>query len=109
MRICRYLSLLAIAALIATASARAAGLADLLANHDGADSFNLISIQQLAKLMANQDLKLAVFDANLPETREHWGVIKGARLLPSSDKYDVAAELPADKDTKLVFYCANTH
>ncbi|NNN06537.1 MAG: hypothetical protein HKL90_11605 [Elusimicrobia bacterium] len=49
-----------------------------------------------------------VCDANTASVREHAGVIPGARLLSSYSKYDVARELPADKKSALVFYCANT-
>lgn len=45
-------------------------------------------------------------DANGKETRSTQGVIPGAVLLTSSSQYDVK-ELPAEKDSKLVFYCAN--
>ncbi len=45
-------------------------------------------------------------DANGKETRSSQGVIPGAVLLTSSSGYAVS-ELPADKNTKLVFYCAN--
>ena len=45
-------------------------------------------------------------DANGPQTRASQGVIPGAVLLTSSSQYDVK-ELPADKNGKLVFYCAN--
>ena len=45
-------------------------------------------------------------DANGQETRTKQGVIPGAVLLTSSSTYDVK-ELPADKSSKLVFYCAN--
>ncbi len=45
-------------------------------------------------------------DANGKETRASQGVIPGAVLLTSSSTYDVK-ELPADKSSKLVFYCAN--
>ena len=31
------------------------------------------------------------------------------KVLPSADGFSVARELPADKNAKLVFYCANTH
>lgn len=48
-----------------------------------------------------------VYDVNVESTREHVGVIPGAKLLSSSSKYDVARELPADKKAPLVFYCAN--
>jgi rhodanese-related sulfurtransferase len=49
-----------------------------------------------------------VLDANNKETRKKDGVIPGAKLLSSSSKYSVKKELPADKGTPLVFYCANT-
>lgn len=45
-------------------------------------------------------------DANGKELRSKAGVIPGAVLLTSSSQYDVK-ELPANKDAKLVFYCAN--
>ena len=45
-------------------------------------------------------------DANGQETRSKQGVIPGAVLLTSSSQYAVS-ELPADKSSKLVFYCAN--
>jgi rhodanese-related sulfurtransferase len=45
-------------------------------------------------------------DANGKETRSSQGVIPGAVLLTSSSSYAVS-ELPADKGSKLVFYCAN--
>ncbi len=45
-------------------------------------------------------------DANGQETRTKQGVIPGAVLLTSSSTYDVK-ELPSDKSSKLVFYCAN--
>ena len=49
-----------------------------------------------------------LYDVNVESTRENVGIIPGAKLLSSSSKYDVAKELPADKNTPLVFYCANT-
>ena len=45
-------------------------------------------------------------DANGKQTRTSQGVIPGAVLLTSSSQYAVS-ELPADKSSKLVFYCAN--
>lgn len=47
-------------------------------------------------------------DANTAETRTKYGVIPGAVLLTSSSDFKLS-ELPADKATKLVFYCANAH
>lgn len=45
-------------------------------------------------------------DVNGQQTRASQGVIPGAVLLTSSSQYDLK-ELPAARDTKLVFYCVN--
>ena len=45
-------------------------------------------------------------DANGQETRASQGVIPGAVLLTSSSEYALT-ELPANKNSKLVFYCAS--
>lgn len=51
--------------------------------------------------------KAATFvDVNGDDTRASSGVIPGAVLLTSTEF--AAGELPAEKSTKLVFYCANT-
>ncbi|MBM4379868.1 MAG: rhodanese-like domain-containing protein [Deltaproteobacteria bacterium] len=50
---------------------------------------------------------VTVFDANHEDFRAKNGVLPGAKLLSSSSSYDVEKELPAQKDTALVFYCAN--
>jgi hypothetical protein len=73
------------------------------------EEFKLIHVEDLAGLMADREIKLAIFDANGPELRAKEGIIPGAKLLPSFRKYDVAKELPQDKATKLVFYCADVH
>ena len=49
-----------------------------------------------------------VLDVNGPETRATYGVVPGAKLLTSSAQFDVATELPTDKASPLVFYCANS-
>ena len=87
----------------------AADIGKILANKEGPDSFQVIHVADLAKLMADPSSKVQVFDANHPSTRENFGVIPGAHLLSSHDNYDVARELPADKSTKLVFYCTDSH
>lgn len=51
--------------------------------------------------------KLVVYDANLDSTRKFVGIIKGAHLLSSASDYDVQKELPPNKKTHLIFYCAN--
>ena len=91
------------------ARASAADLGKLLDNKEAPDNFQIIHVPDLAKLMADPASKVQVYDANHPSTRERFGVIAGAHLLTSYDNYDVAKELPADKNTKLVFYCADTH
>jgi len=73
-----------------------------------ADKFKLIHAEDLAALLA-QKSPVVVYDVNTPEFRAKKGIVPGARLLSSSGEYDVAKELPADKGTPLVFYCANTH
>jgi rhodanese-related sulfurtransferase len=66
-----------------------------------------VTVTQLAELQ--QAKKATVVDANSQETRAKYGTIPGAVLLTSVAKFDAAKELPAAKDSKLVFYCANTH
>lgn len=73
-----------------------------------APKLNLIHVADLTALQQQKDAKLALFDANTAEFRAANGVIPGAKLLSSSSGYDVAKELPQDKSTTLVFYCANT-
>jgi tRNA pseudouridine-54 N-methylase len=46
-------------------------------------------------------------DCNRETTRKKNGVVPGAILVSSDDNY-AASELPADKSTKLVFYCSNS-
>jgi len=74
-----------------------------------ADSFKLIHVDDLATLVANHSPEVWIYDANPPTVRAKDGVVPGARLLSSFSGYDVARELPAAKDAKLVFYCANAH
>ena len=74
----------------------------------GLHTFKLIHVADLAKLMADKDAHVNIFDANAPETRAGFGIIPGARLLASDDSYDIATTLPPDKNAKLVFYCADT-
>lgn len=52
--------------------------------------------------------KVVVLDANGEGTRKKHGIIPNAVLLSSYDEYNIAKELPKDKNTQLVFYCANT-
>jgi len=103
------IALIFAACLILAPSGRAVDLATLLENKEGPDTFKLIHVADLAKLMANPGAKLWIMDANYPELRDKAGVIPGAHLLSSHKDYDVKTELPADKSTKLIFYCADLH
>jgi hypothetical protein len=78
-------------------------------HEDENDTFKLIHVADLAALRAKANSRVVILDANGDSTRDKYGVIPGARLLTSYDGYDVATELPAAKNAKLVFYCANTH
>jgi rhodanese-related sulfurtransferase len=72
------------------------------------DGFKTIHVADLAAMMAKPGAKLSIFDADPPSVRKNEGIIPGAKLLSSSSGYDVAKELPPEKDAKLVFYCHNT-
>lgn len=68
--------------------------------------FGMASVKEVANW--NADKKAVVFDANNPEFRAANGTVPGAKLLTSPSSYDVAKELPSDKASTVVFYCANT-
>jgi rhodanese-related sulfurtransferase len=65
-----------------------------------------VTVPELAKL--NETKQAKAVDANSAETRSQFGIIPGAVLLTSAMDFDPAKELPAEKNQKLVFYCANT-
>jgi len=71
-------------------------------------AFKLIGWQQLAKLV-DKNAPIHIFDASAPGLRARNGIIPGAILLSSFDRYDCARELPADRSAKLVFYCGRSH
>lgn len=79
-------------------------LADKGAKDEG---FKLIRVADLAAAMKSEHPP-KVFDANNKDTRAKYGVIPGAVLLSNFKKYNAKKVLPTDKDTALVFYCANT-
>lgn len=71
--------------------------------------FGRMTIEELESKMAAAkagQMKLAVFDNNQRE-RFDKGHIPGSKWV-QFDKIQ-ASDLPADKDTTLVFYCANEH
>ena len=99
---------LPIAALFASVSvARAFEITSLL--KDKPDNFKVIYVDDLVKLMNDPASHVNIYDANGSGLRNTAGIIPGAHLLTSDDEYDVAKELPADKNALLVFYCADRH
>jgi hypothetical protein len=83
-------------------------LSALIGNKHEDDHFKLIHVADLAALRADPNSHVVILDANVQDTRDKYGMIPGARLLSSYDSYDVAMELPPARNSKLVFYCANT-
>jgi rhodanese-related sulfurtransferase len=65
-----------------------------------------VTVDELVTLRSGATV--TVCDANGASAREKYGVIPGAVLLSSSGDYDVASELPAEKASKVVFYCSST-
>ena len=92
------------------ASAFAFDISTLLNNKQKQpDKFAVIRVDALASMIADSNSHVNIYDANGWALRSRAGVIPGAHLLTSDDKYDVAKELPAEKSAKLVFYCADLH
>lgn len=92
---------------IALLSLLALLLVPVFAHAEDAPKFKLIHVDDLVKLQQDPRSRVQVFDANDAEFRAQNGIIPGAKLLSSFNKYDVARELPADKKTPLVFYCVS--
>ena len=74
-----------------------------------AGTFRILHVDDLAALIATNASTVWIYDVNPPSVRAKEGIVPGARLLTSSEGFDVATDLPPAKDAKLVFYCANTH
>lgn len=68
------------------------------------EGFTLMTAGELAKILGQKDV--AVFDANSAETFAK-GHVPGATFLEEYRKFP-ASVLPADKATRVVFYCKNT-
>jgi len=91
------LALLSLGVLLAGGLAMAAG---------AQQKFQLIELPELEALQQSRP-PATVLDANDVGFREKNGVIPGAKLLSSFDRYDIQKELPADKNAPLVFYCSD--
>ena len=75
----------------------------------GNEGFKVIRVEDLATLLATPGRATIVLDANGADYRTKEGIIPGAVLLSSFKSYDVDKELPPDKGSTLVFYCADSH
>jgi hypothetical protein len=71
------------------------------------DNVQSIDVASLAALMADKNSRVSVYDVDPVSDREKMGMIPGALVLSSWNKFDPATELPKDKNAKLVFYCYN--
>jgi rhodanese-related sulfurtransferase len=71
--------------------------------HQNSAAISTVTVDQLDRMLANHECRAV--DANGETTRRRMGIIPGAVLLRDMDAVD---QLPADKTTGLVFYCANT-
>ena len=98
-----------IAALALSSGAYSLDISSLLARTVERSQFKVVHVDEVAAMMADPHSKVAVFDANPLDVRVDEGIIPGAHLLSSSGHYDVSRELPAAKDTPLVFYCHNVY
>jgi|SRR5215472_13882007 len=87
--------------------ARALDLGKLLDNVES-DNVNSIDVAHLSALLADKNSHVFVYDADPANSREKMGVIPGATVLSSWNKFDVATELPRDKNAKLVFTWQDT-
>jgi len=72
----------------------------------GLEDVKVITVDQLNSLLKKKSA-VSLYDVNVDSTREHVGIIPGAKLINSSSQYDLAATLPPIKSSPLVFYCAN--
>ncbi len=91
----RRAALLGAAALLAIAAACAT-------KQRSADPFTMVSVDEVAAMVGEPDV--AIVDAN-PQDVYQEGHVPGARWYRAAPS--LAAVLPADKATRLVFYCAS--
>ena len=92
--------------LLATAGCASKGARASEAPAAAAVAVKELDVPAVAALVATNSA--VVLDANGSSTRAQFGIVPGARLLTSSSRFDVATELPANKGSTLVFYCANS-
>lgn len=68
------------------------------------DDLPALTIAEVDQAIAAKQAQ--AIDCNGDRTRKKHGVLPGAILISDEEAYPVS-ELPADKTTKLVFYCAD--
>jgi len=66
------------------------------------DAVKIVTVADVAGFLKTKSA--VVVDANGADTRQKYGVVPGAVLLTDHKDYPLS-ELPAEKSTKLVFYC----
>ncbi len=67
-------------------------------------TFPTMTVDQVEQAIASKSI--TPVDCNGDRTRKKLGIVPGAIAVSDEDTY-AASELPADKTTKLVFYCAD--
>jgi rhodanese-related sulfurtransferase len=67
-----------------------------------------VSVANVQAMVNAKPVKVVVLDANNEQARAEAGMVPGAVKLSSYSQYNLA-ELPADKNTTLVFYCYNSY
>jgi hypothetical protein len=69
-----------------------------------AEEYPSMTVDEVDKAIAAKEAQAV--DCNGDRTRKKHGVVPGAILITDEEAYP-ASELPADKTTKLVFYCTD--
>ena len=69
------------------------------------DNIPAMTVDEVDHALAAKEVQAV--DCNSPNTRKRIGVVPGAIMISDNESY-AASELPADKATKLVFYCASS-
>jgi hypothetical protein len=106
MRHMLFAAALSLASIAGCAKSESAGSGSAAAKEkeQAKDSLPTMTVDEVdAALTAKQAVAV---DCNSERTRKRLGVLPGA-IVVSDEETFAASELPADKATKLVFYCAN--
>ena len=88
---------------LALAAASAAGCKKADQSATKEEQFATLTVDEVAAQVEAK--QITPVDCNGDGTREKMGVVPGAILITDEEQYG-PSELPADKNTKLVFYCS---